>query len=634
MSETARKSWWVTKKPEDIWADIDKLEKRGRVRAARAAVNERVYSSNISGGLQVRDASGAFVPAELNFTRTIVDALVARVADDRPAVHVSADGADWGQRRKARKLDQVTEGEIEARGIPQSMDMLTKDALVTPAGLLEIVPDGGRIVADRVPVEEFLYDEREARYGKPRRAHRLMLVSRDVLLDKFGDDATRRHAIMTAKKPQRRSTDPEGYDDGDSDMVEVAKSWHLPSGPEADDGKFFLSLSTGILDEQDYKRDRIPIVILQWAKPRRGLLGATLVDELLNLQRQVNRLAASLQQNSAATASLKIFVRRGAEVAKKKLVGDRPHYVEVDDIGRDVQYLAPQPFSPGHLEFLQWLKQQMYEVSGVSELMAQGKNPLGAGASGAALNEIFVQDTIRFSQFSKAIAQAWKEVAELIIWAAQDLAEEPEFRESTVRVKRHGVLKSIKWGDVDLEADRYELHLEASGYLPNTRGGKMQAIEQLIAAGMLDPRWAMSLIEFPDIKRAMVIQNAPVEWALWAMDEIEDADLTEDGEVDEKTAAPIPAPDHHMDLDFVMAVAKAVYQTQVTQKVPPAILARYLTFIDTVDEAMKKAQPANANAGAMPGAPPAADPMAAAMPADPAAALPPMPPGPMPGVAA
>src|SRR5690606_41362717 len=131
--------------------------------------------------------------------------------------------------------------------------------------------------------------------------------------------------------------------------------------------------------------------------------GASLVADLAGLRFKVNEVARDLMRNIYFTSALKVAVRRGANVNKKHVAGKRPHFIEVDAIGSDLQWLAPDGFSVAQFQFLQWLIQQMFEVSGVSQLMAQGKNTLGAGASGAALNEAWVQDSERFSQFSTAI---------------------------------------------------------------------------------------------------------------------------------------------------------------------------------------------------------------------------------------
>src|SRR5690606_3058079 len=93
-----------------VWSHIRSLETRQRTRVWRDYVNERIYGSSIGADGpratgEIDQLRAGFMPADLNFTRTIVDALVARVANDRPAIRYAADDAQWGQRRKAKQLE-------------------------------------------------------------------------------------------------------------------------------------------------------------------------------------------------------------------------------------------------------------------------------------------------------------------------------------------------------------------------------------------------------------------------------------------------------------------------------------------------------------------------------------------------
>ncbi len=666
-------NWWKdgADKAENVWSHIKTLEMRQRTRVSRDFVNEKIYASSVGMERGFGDKMrGGFMPAELNFTRTIIDALVARVGNDRPAVKHASDGADWCQRRQAKQFDKVIEGEIEALEIPAMGPMVMRDALVTRGGVGMVTADNGQIVADRVPCEELIHDERESRYGKPRQMHRVMRYSKEVLAEKFDGGSKMRAIIENAPPPQRRPNDIETGGESESGMVECATSWHLPSGTEEaaesdkkTDGKRVISVPSpgGILLAEDYRRDHFPFAVLRWSPPRRGYWGASLVDELASLQFKVNEVARDLMQNIYFTSAVKVITRRGANIEKKHVPGKAPHFIEVEAIGADLEWKAPDGFSAAQFQFLQWLIQQMFEVSGVSQLMAQGKNSLGAGASGAALNEVYQQDSERFSQLEQAYARWWCDMGRLIMEAAQDLAEDEGFRETEVRWSKGNVLQKIKWKDVDLDSDRFELHLEPSGFMPQTRAGKMQAIEQLIANGMVDPKWATSLIDYPDLKRAQMVQNAPLEWCLWAMEEIADCELKggdqaggddelgegdstneSEAEIDEDKSRPIPAPDPHMDLDLAMSVAKASYQIAVTEGTPEPILARYLEFMDALDAEKQKlssgapAMPAGPPApmGGMPGPmPPGAPPMPMNTPGidpmQPPGGAPMLPPGPM-----
>jgi hypothetical protein len=618
-----------------LWQTLRRLQREQASQIRHDRINRRVYSSRIGREVAQRPEvaslvrSMGFIPADLNFTRPIVDALWARIGNNQPAIKMAASGAKWNQRRKARQLDQVIEGTVESLDIAAKASQSLRAALVVRGGILEVGSSAGRIYADKVPCEEILMDEEEARYGEPRQMHRVMTISKEVLTARYPDKSIE---IDKAKRPEPGPLDPPRSTARQSAMVEVAKSWHLPSEPDADDGRWAVSIDGTILDDGPWKRQTFPFAIIRGMPPMEGdgFWPASLVDDLANLQYQVNSLFRKLQENAYHTATLKVLVRRGAQIAKKHLAGQRPHYVEVDN-PTDAVWHVPDPFPPSQLNFLEFQIRQMYEVSGVSQLMAQSKNPLGAGASGAALAEFYDIESERFSQLELAYARFWRDIGRLIIEAAQDMADDEEFRKGEVKWAKQSVIHKVAWKDVDLDADQYELHLEPTGFLPNTRAGKMQVIETLVANGYLDQKWAISLADFPDLKRANQVLVAPLEWALWALEQVDDVELTDDEtEVDEEKSAEIPAPDPNMDLDLALALAKATYQMRIVEgtrgkPTPEPILERHRTFLEYLDTEKKKlsaAAPMPAPGPAMPGM----DPMAGAAPM-PMNGAGPMPPG-------
>lgn len=623
MSMDARQAahWWMLEgeaQAPALWQHVEALEQREQRRIARDLVNEAIYASNVSAGRRSADIVAlfrtlGFQAADLNFTRQIVDALVARIGNNQPAIRVAADGADWTQRRQAKLLDKVIGGELEQLDVMHDAPLALRGALVTRAGAYKVMPHNGDIVGDRIPINELLVDEREARYGRPRQLHHVKQVAREVLGRDYPEAAG---VIANAEAARKRQGEDEfSALGGQTNMIDVCESWHLPSHKEASDGVRVISIRERVLSRDPWKRPRFPVAFLRWSPPPRGYWGSSLVDELAALQFKVNEIARDLMRNIYFTSSLAVLTRRSADIAKKKLAGKEPYVVEVDNPG-DVQWQAPDGFSPAQFQFLQWLIQQMYEVSGVSQLMAQSKNPLGAGASGAALAEFYDIESERFSQLEMAYARFWRQIGELVVDAAKDLSQEKDFRKREVRWVKRGVIERVRWVDINtgaLDDDRYQLRLEAAGYLPKTRAGKMQAIEQLIANGFLDPLWAPALIDFPDLEQANMIRSAPVDYAISCMEQVLDCEIDADGDVDEEKSEPVPTPDPDANLELLMAVAKALKLQQLAERSPSGVIERCAQWCELVDAALKKAAPPPAPA--MPPGPPgmAMNPMAAPM---------------------
>lgn len=644
LEPSAASHWWLMREEamaDAVWQHVNALEQRERNRIARDQVNEAIYSSDVGGGGRGAGMMGllrtiGFQSADLNFTRQIVDALVARIGNNQPAIRGKADGADWSQRKQVKLIDKLVGGEMEQLEIQNEAPLALRASLVTRAGAIKVVPHNGDIVADRIPVDEFRVDSREARYGKPRQLHHVKQVAREVLMGDFSEHAGAIRDAQPAGKRQGEWGDTEYGIGGETNMLDVCESWHLPSSKGADDGVRLISIREKVLAKDKWERPRFPVAFIRWSPPQRGFWGCSLVDELAALQFKVNEIARDLQQNVYFTSAVKVLARRNSDINKKGLPGKAPHVIEVDN-PTDVVWEAPDGFSPAQFQFLQWLIQQMYEVSGVSQLMAQSKNPLGAGASGAALQEFYDIESERFSQLELSYARFWRQIGELTIDAAHDLSQDKEFKKREVRWTNRNVIQRIAWGDADedmLSDDRYQISLETAGYLPKTRAGKMQALEQLIAQGFLDPKWAPSLLDFPDLEQANMIRSAPVEYAISCMGDVLDCDVDADGDVIEEKSTPVPAPDPDADLQLLMDVAKALKLQQLAEKSPHGVIGRCAQWCELVDAALKKGAPAPAqdpmmgDPAMMGAAPPMGPPMA---PGAPMGAPPPMGPPGMPG---
>lgn len=632
-------TWWTIRddaraQADAVWTHLRALEQREMRRLMRDCVNERIYSSDVAGGARAMDLvtlfrSMGFQSADLNFTRQIVDALVARVGNNYPAIHAEPDGADWSHRRLAKQMDKLIAGEMDQMDIQAEAPLCLRAALNTRAGAFKVMAHKGDIVGDRIPVDELRVDSREG--TRPRQLHHIKAVAREVLAETHPEH---RAAIQLAKPRQKRphELDDTSYVGGETNMLDVCESIHLPSKEGAADGVRVISIEETVLLAEPWKRPRFNVAFLRWSPPQRGFWGSCLVDELASLQFKVNEVARDLMQNIYFTSAVKVLRRRNSQVESKHVSGKKPHFIDVDN-PTDVAWEAPDGFSPAQFQFLQWLIQQMFEVSGVSQLMAQSKNPLGAGASGAALSNFYDIESERFSQLELGYARFWRDIAALTVDAAKDLSQSDEFKRRTVRWSKRGLIHQVKWSDVKnglLQDDSYQLRLEAAGYLPNTRTGKMQAIEQLVANGFLDAKWVPTLMDFPDLKEALAVKSAPVEYVMSCMEKLEDVAVDENDEVIPEKSAPPPTPLDDAPLELCIEVGKAMILQHTADESPVGVIARFSTWNEICDAKLKEsraAQPVMAGvdpamAAVPPGPPGMAPPLMAG------GAPPPMPAGP------
>lgn len=90
--------------------------------------------------------------------------------------------------------------------------------------------------------------------------------------------------------------------------------------------------------------------------------------------------------------------------------------------------------------------------------------------------------------------------------------------------KSHNTAKQIKWSEIDMEEDRYVLHVQPASILSKTPAGRRQDVSDLIGMQVLDQDMALYLLGVPDIMAFREMENADVD------DAKKTAELLKDGE--------------------------------------------------------------------------------------------------------
>lgn len=599
----------------------------------RERVYQALYENQINPGAttaSVLKAAG-FTATRLNITRRIVETMVARLGTKNAAVKANPSDVDYSLKRRAKQFTKFIRGKLEELEIQDLRPRTFRDCCVVGSGGVHIFPRFGEICAERVLREELFVDPREGRYGKPRQMFRRKAMAREVVMELFGKNADVRAYIRDAATCE----DPYDFEDasGSTDMVEVWEGWHLPSGPDADDGRHVIAISNRALVWERWERPRFPIALLHYSQNRTGFWGRGLVEDLADMQYKVNETVRDIQDSLYFGAQLKVWVRRGT-VAKNKLGRQqRSSFIEYDG-AQPPQYDAPNPVSKDQLAFLQYLEDAMYKQAGIPEDTAGGADPLGPNASGIARMEFFDQQSQRYADIEHRIGRWNVEIGEIMIDTAQDLAMDPD-RKVTAKWNRRNVMEQIDWRAVDMKRDQYRLTLENAGIMPDTRSGKIEMSEQLSKLGILKGAYVPALLTgHPDLDRATAVMNAPLEHVEYLMEKLEEADVP----LVECLA------DGHVNFDLYEEHAMAGYARAITDEAPEEIKQRFRDAILDVrskmgklQEAMPPQQPPMGPEMGGPGQMPMGPDVGGALPPGPAPeampgeALPGLPAGPMPG---
>jgi len=570
---------------------------------------------------------GGYGMARLNVVGAVCDTFSSRLSKDRPMPGIVTTGADWGMKRRGQKFREFVVGQMQETEFDDLSRFALDDGTQLGVGFTRVDNDNDGLIAERIPVNELLFDRRECKYGKPGQAIRIRRVAKQYLCELFPEaEDVIEHAPQAERRAEDTDIDGDGPHFGDlEDYVDVFEAWHPPTLKGGKDGRHVLCID-GVTDEctlvaEEWHEPRFPWARFQLRLPHRGIYCDGFVDLLADLQHRLNMIVRDLQLNLAATGRGFFLVNKANDIPVENLTGWNPFKLKYSG-GQPPTYETPQPFHPAQLTMAKEVIGWMYDLSGVSRSGAESRSSLGPGASGVALETQYDIDSDRFRMPQANYARYRLEAAQRYIDAAARVArrreEEKGKKRSWIAVSWKGrdAIEQLDYSKVQLDDGDYRLRIEPIGFLPDTRAGKLNIVDQLARAGVI-PQWFVpALFDDPDLTEAMRIVLAPFKNILKMMDTLVDTDRV------------APEPEQYHDLDLALIVATAYYNWVQAEEAPPEVLQRFRDYIDNVVyEIQRKKKAAAASAQGQPGMGPSpADAAAPALPPGP----PPMPAGPMP----
>ncbi len=585
---TVMKQWWKSKTEElakNVAGVVNTLAQYDSVRQTQMQVSARLYgNSNMLGltGFSYTKVS-AVTPATrekvtYNVIQSCIDTVQAKMCKNRPKPMFLTSGGDYKMQRKAKKLDKFVEGVFYENNIYELSKEIFRDAAIWGSGIVYVFEEHGRIKYERVIPSELYADTVESFYGSPRQIHRVKNIDRSVLADMFPHA---RKEIMTAKSA---SADLVGQYQNVADLVTCIESWHLPSGPEAEDGLHCICISDKELMVEKYEKDFFPFVFLNWCDRLYGIFGQGLAEQLQSIQLEINKILWVIQRSMFLFGTFKVWLKTGSKLPKEHVNNELGAILVSDE---PPQYIAPNFIPNEYFSHLQTLKNQAFEQAGISQLSAASKKPSGLD-SGRALREFNDIESERFISVGQNYQQLFLDIARITVSIAKDIyAEDKKF---SVKVPGAKFIETIKWADVNLEEDEFVLKMFPVSSLPNDPAGRLQTIQEYLQAGFLTPRQGRRLLDFPDLEAEESLANSSEDFVHMALESIVD-----EGEY--------VVPDPLMDLTLANELAIEYYNQGMTMGLEEERLEMIRRFIDQVGILVQKAMP-QPSMGAGPGVAP------------------------------
>ncbi len=509
--------WWTL--PEEdvagsIVATVAQLTKAQSSRMTTYAIGARLYGNmSVTGPMAtalqaVMSSTGG--PKEritYNAIQSIGDTLTSRIGETKPRPYYLTSGGSYSQQRKAKRLNQFTDGVFyETSTYDKGLDCF-RDSFILGDGLMHVFPGARKLKHERVLANELWVDDEEAKYGFPRNMYRTKDVDREELMERFSDDKKAQAAI--AKAAAASTMDGIRSTDSSADMVRVIEAWHLAN--EDENGKLSggahaiavagTESNHGLLVRDGWEFDFFPFAKLPWCKRPSGFWSQSLCEQLRGEQIELNKELWFIQRSMQIAGSVKILLRAGSKVAKEHLSNEIGGVIEYT--GEKPEYITPSPIHPVFFENVNRIIDRMYRVSGASELSASGKKPSGLD-SGKALREYQDIESERHRTTSRLNDNFYLAIAALDRVFAQEV--------KGLRVKVPG---RNSFATVDFAKDigkvndeQFVLQCFPVSRLPRDPAGRLQTIQEYIQAGFMTPRQGRRALDFPDLDSVESLANA------------------------------------------------------------------------------------------------------------------------------
>ena len=533
-----RNQWWDPTITEDaagsaLVVTLEGLRTRQATRMSAGIVYEATYEQeNVfaagnmgyvgGGGLNLAGLGGGEDTQLVTYNAMQIgfDTLVSKLTQADAQVRFLTDGGNWEQRKKAEELEKLVKGEFYRLDYYAVKESVMLDMLLHGKGFMKFYADHAtkRPCCTRQHPMDVFYDEIEARDNPPVTMYCTRIVSKAALIaDYASDDAAlaekiRAATIMSGSKGySNRGTNA-------TDVCEVVEGWRLPSYEGAGDGMYLCAVSSGALCRYEYEQPEFPFAVFTWTQRRRGPYAISAAEQTIFLQRNLNKMIQRRAECLYMLSAPYILSEEAAEVNPASFesagVGNFITYAS----GRAPPTIVVNKVVPEDLNMnIEQTKRDIAETLGINGLESIGQKP-GGIESAVALQQFTESTSLRHVKTLKENERFTISAARQLLRVMKELLE--EYGEYKAFGQGADEVEEIKLSEADLPPEAFQMQMAPANLLPNTVGGRLQAVTQIADTGALTPKQVLRLLKSPDIAAATddaTAADQDIEWTIYEM---------------------------------------------------------------------------------------------------------------------
>jgi len=507
------KRWWLSDASDLPDAVISTLKimsefSKEKQRQFQYSVSNRLYGNQDLLGVtgfsstKISDLSNNVrTRVTYNVVQSATDTLTSKICKNRPKPMFVTSGGSYKLQKQGKNLEKFVDGIFyENKFYTHVRKKNVVDSIVFGDGMAKVFPKDGRPCIERVNPRRIYTDWIESLNGAPRQIMQVDLVDRDVLIDCYPDQADKIKSASSA------TLDSVGLYSATSDQLMIVEAWHLPSGPDAGDGRHCIVINGACLFDEEWEKPFFPFAKLPFNERTEGYWAQGGAEQIQGLQLEVNKIMWRISRSLDLGSTFKVWLKNGSKIVKEHINNELGTIINSDE---PPQYLVPPIVQPEIYARLQAVKNEAYEMFGISQLSASSQKPMGLD-SGKALRTYSNIETERFMTFGKADEQYVLDCAFLIIDCARDIVK--EHGSLKVKAENKRMVEEIDFAENDISEQDYILKMFPVSSLPSDPEGRLQTIQEYMQAGLINPRMGRRLLDFPDLEALENLQNAKEDY--------------------------------------------------------------------------------------------------------------------------
>lgn len=560
----------------DFDTDLGTLMSTGSLRGLRAYCNKGIASLHSNGYMRDLGANvtstpgvlGGFNKSSFNLTAACIDTLVAKLASIESVPQAVTCKGNAKGRKLAEDLNFLLKGLFHKYQISHKINLAYKDAMITRAGYLKVVKEDGDICIDRVFADEIIIDPADGYYNDPYKMIHRKAVPVSVVLDKYPEFKA---IILEATVNNIPQMPTKNY----TPTIDVVEAWC--KNTYRDKGRHIVCIETGDLLDEEWNKDYFPFLKVDYNEPTVGWLGISVVEELMPLQIEIDRILSTMQSIMKVMSVPRIFYDNNANVNLDHITNKIGVCIGFD--GKNG--VAPvihngASMAPELPQQLQTLIELGYSRVGLTPMDTQGQQKTGSGnQSGEALKTMQDVKSERWSLLQRNYEQSHVTLSEIIL---------KELQGTNIKIgalDRYIGLKEITTKVIPKTSDSYVLKMFPVSSLPDSIPDLIDSVERMMQLGVIQASQVPELFKMPDLDAFVSLQSSPRRLIDKKIDEMMDGGKYWN-----------PEPYH--DLDYALTCALQHYNWAQYNDISDKIVANIRRFINDVKTLKSQAMAAMA----------------------------------------